>query len=104
MQSHLASLERRHAQPDQLSGYWIQTWQVEQPKIMPKLIMAADALIVVHQIPTAVQDQLSTVDLDRPRMVRGMPMNQMNPSVDQAVCKVGVFGCNVVTPVATPVN
>jgi len=63
VQPHLAGLQRGHAQLDQLSGCRIQMRQVKQTKIMSILIMAADALVVIDQIPTPVQDQLPAVDL-----------------------------------------
>ena len=66
----MAGLEWCHAEFDELPGYRIHTRQVEQAKIMPILIVAADALVVIDQIPAAVQDQLSLVDLDWSRMVR----------------------------------
>ena len=64
MQSHPASLERRHEQLDELAGYWIQPRQVEQPKIISVLAVAADALIVIDKITAAVQDQLLAIDLE----------------------------------------
>ena len=69
VQPHLAGLEWCHAEFDELPGYRIHTRQVEQAKIMPILIVAADALVVIDQIPAAVQDQFPAVDLDGPRMM-----------------------------------
>ena len=102
VQPHLAGLQRRHAQLHQLSRCRIQTRQIEQTKIRPILIVAADALVVIDQIPTAVQDQLPAVDLDGPRMVGGVPMHHVDAAVDQAVREADLIGCDAVAPVAAP--
>jgi hypothetical protein len=70
VQSQPARLERRHEQLDELARYRIQPRQVEQPKIISVLLVAADALIVIDKITTPVQDQLLAVDLDRSWMMR----------------------------------
>ena len=70
MQPQPARLERRHAQLDELARYLIQPRQVEQPKIISVLLVAADALIVIDKITAAVQDQLLAVDLDGSGMMR----------------------------------
>jgi hypothetical protein len=70
---------------------------------MPIPVVPGDALVVIDQISTAVQDQFPTVDLDGPRMVRGMPMHQVGTAVDQPVCEADVIGCDAVAPVAAPV-
>ena len=70
MQSQPARLEWRHEQLDELARYRIQPRQVEQPKIISVLLVAADALIVIDKITAPVQDQLLAVDLDRSWMMR----------------------------------
>jgi hypothetical protein len=70
VQSQAARLERRHGQLDELARYRIQSRQVEQPKIISVLPVAADALIVIDEITAAVQDQLLAVDLDGSWMMR----------------------------------
>jgi len=68
-QAHPASLHRCHAQFNQLTGAWIQPWQVEQTKITSILLVSTDAFVVVDKIAAAVQDQLSSIHLEWSRMV-----------------------------------
>ena len=70
MQSQPARLEGAMQQLDELARYRIQPRQVEQPKIISVLLVAADALIVIDEITAAVQDQLLAVDLDGSWMMR----------------------------------
>ena len=96
MQPHLAGPQGPSAAPPALRML-IQTWQIEQTKIISILIMTADALIVIDQVPTAVQDQLC--DRPRwPRMVRGMPMHHVDASVEQAMREVDLIGRDAVAP------
>ena len=76
---------------------------IEQTKIMPILIVTPDALVVIDQVPAAVQDQLPLIDLDRPWMMRGVSMHYVDAAVDEAVRKVDLVGCHTVPPVASPV-
>jgi hypothetical protein len=68
-QAHPVSLHWCHAQFNQLTGAWIQPWQVEQTKITSILLVSADAFVIIDKITAAVQDQLSVIYLERSRMV-----------------------------------
>jgi len=69
MQAHPVSLHRCHAQFNQLTGSWIEPWQVEQTKITSILPVSADSFVVIDKITAAVQDQLFVIDLDWSWMV-----------------------------------
>jgi len=103
MQPHFASLERCHAQLDELTRSWVDPWQVEQTKIISVLPMAADALVIIDKITAAVQDQLLAVDLDGPRMVRGMPMYKVDAAINEAVRKADLLRIDPIPPVRAPV-
>jgi hypothetical protein len=44
--------------------------------------MAGDALVVVDEVPGAVQDELAPVDLYRPGVVGRMAVHDVHPLVD----------------------
>jgi len=50
---------------------------------VPELFESGDPFIVVDAVAAAVQHQLVAVDLDRPRMVRGMAVDDVDPAVDE---------------------
>ncbi|SHN87750.1 Alcohol dehydrogenase GroES-like domain-containing protein [Geodermatophilus obscurus] len=58
-----------------------------------------DALMVVDEVTTAVEHQLAAVELDRPRMVRGVPVHQVDPGVDEPTGEADVSPWHVVPSV-----
>ena len=94
MQPHLTSVERCHVQLDKLARGRIQLREVEQSKIISVLLVTADALVVIDKITTAIQDQLLAVDLDGPRMMRGMPMYKIYSAVDEPARRRHSHGCS----------
>ena len=103
MQSHLTSLQRRHFQLSKFTRCRIQPWQIEQAKIISVLLVAADPLVIVDKIAAAIQDQFLAVDLERPRMVRGMSMDKIDSAVDEPMRKAHLFRFDAIAPVRAPV-
>lgn len=52
--------------------------EVHQREVVAELLMSADALIVVQEIPTAIEDQPTAIDFDRLGMMRGMAVDDGN--------------------------
>src|SRR5262249_36396370 len=68
------------------------------------LLVAADALVVVDAVTAAVQDEFAPVHLERARVVRRMPVDDVGAAVDEQVGKVDLVRRHAVSPVRPPVN
>jgi len=63
------------------------------------LPVAPDALIVVDAVAATVEDELAAEHLDRPGVVRGVTVDQVDPAVDQPVGETDLVGPHAVPPV-----
>jgi hypothetical protein len=52
-----------------------------QRQIAAEPLVAPDTLIIVEEIAAAVQDRAIFVDVDGPRVVRGMAVQDRNPGL-----------------------
>lgn len=66
--------------------------------------MPADALAVVDEVTAAVEDQATAIDLDRPGVVGGMTVDDVHPTVYEAVSEPHLLGRNGIPPVGAPVT
>ena len=67
--------------------------------------MTPDAFVVVEKITAAIEDQSVVVDLDALRVMRGMPVYQIDSGfIDECVCEAALLAGNMITPVAPPVD
>ena len=79
--------------------------QIHECQVTAKLLVAADAFVVVEEITTTVQDQLVPVDFDTTWMMRGVSVHQIYTDlIDKRMGEVALLGRDRVTPVASPVN
>lgn len=69
MQPHLACLKWCHSQIYKFTGCRIEPRKIQQTKIITIFLVAADPLVVVNEVATAVQNQLFAVDLQGAGMV-----------------------------------
>jgi len=66
--------------------------------------MAGDAFVVVDAVAAAVQDQLAAEHLDRPRVVRGVTVDEIDAAADQPVREADLIRADPIAPVGSPVD
>ena len=66
--------------------------------------MPADPLVVIQEIPAAVEDQAVPVDLERLGVMGRMAVDHVDASLDQPVGEVALLGGDIVAPVAAPMD
>jgi hypothetical protein len=94
-----------HHQAHQTTRCGVEGRVVHQAEFRTVAIMTANALVVVQEIAAPAQDQPATVDLNALLVVRGMAVNQIDPSaIDQGPGKTALRRRDLVTPAAAPVD
>src|SRR5215472_18345646 len=104
VQPHLPDLHGHHAQAGQFPRAGQYRGEVQQPQVVPVLLVAADALVVVDAIAAAVEDELAPVDLDRAGMVRGVAVDQVDAAVDEPAGEADLVTVHAIPPVGSPVD
>src|SRR5207244_11826243 len=79
--------------------------QVHDREIPTELLVARNAFVVIDEVTAAVQDQLSTPQLDAFRMMRRMAVHDVYARrVDQPVGEAAVLRRNAMSPIPAPMN
>src|SRR5947208_3628706 len=82
----------------------IQGREVERAQVVPVVLVAGDALVVVDEVAAPVEDELPRVHLQGARMVRGVAVDEVHAGVDQGVRTGGLGAGDEVAPVGAPVD
>ena len=98
LESHLPHAQRNHLQRNQFTANRIGTGQIQQSEVGAERLVPADAFVVVDDVTAAVQDRFAAIYLDRPGMVRGVSVNDVDAHVDQPVRERGLACCYRITP------
>jgi len=104
IQPHLSDLHRCHAELDQIAAGRIQCREVHENEVVPILLVPTDALVVIDQVPAAVEDEPVPIDLDWTRMMGRVAVDDVHAAVDQPVCKPDVLARYGVSPIAAPMD
>lgn len=91
LQTHAAGQQGLHAQPGEFARVRRQGHEVGDAQVVAVLLVAGDALVVVDEVPAAVQDQPVPVDLDGARVVRGVAVDDIGAAVHQGVGEAALF-------------
>lgn len=78
--------------------------EVHRSEIVAELLVSVDAFVVGEEVAAAVHDRLARVHLERPRVMRRMPVHHVDPAVDERVREADVLLGDLVAPVPSPVD
>jgi hypothetical protein len=85
-----------HPQGSQLARTRLQRGEVQQAQVVPVLLIAGDALVVVDAVAAAVQDELAAEHLDRARVMRGVAVDEVDTAADQPVGEADLVRVHVI--------
>src|SRR5689334_15769672 len=85
-QAKVANLQRTHRKLDQPPARDVEGEEVHEGEIGAELPVSRDPLVVVEEIAASVEDRPAGANLDRLRVMRGMPPHDVDACpVDQIV-------------------
>src|SRR5690348_1573074 len=104
-QPEALNLERYHLESGELPRADIDHGEVRERQIVAELVVSRDPLVVREKVAAAVEDDVPAIHLDPLRVMRGMPVDDIDPrAIDERVRESAVRVRYGVAPVATPVN
>ena len=104
-ETKVLDLQRNQFERMEASARRIQVGKIHQGKVVTVALVTTDTFIVVQKIAAAIENETISIDFDRSRMMRRMPVNDRYACfVDEGPGQNFLLMGNVISPIGSPMN